>query len=155
MYCPITLQIGSEKALVADATRQKSYHPLYLSLGNFHNTARDAHTVVLIGFIAVPEGMSVWKCIWFHLDAETQLRGDLGHASGSEYSTEFRVFKQRLFHISLETILSTLLPGMTTPVIRRCPDRHFRRVIYDLIAFTTDYPEQLILTSTAPGWCPK
>ncbi len=59
MYCPITLQIGSEKALVADATRQKSYHPLYLSLGNFHNTARDARTVVLIGFIAVPEGMSV------------------------------------------------------------------------------------------------
>ena len=44
---------------------------------------------------------------------------------------------------------------MTQPVIRRCPDGHFRRVIYDLIAFIADYPEQVILAGIIQGWCPK
>jgi hypothetical protein len=44
---------------------------------------------------------------------------------------------------------------MTTPVVRRCPDGHFRRVIYDLIAFIADYPEQVTLTGIVQGWCPK
>lgn len=44
---------------------------------------------------------------------------------------------------------------MTSPVVRRCPDGHFRRVIYDLIAFIADYPEQVMLTGIVQGWCPK
>ena len=44
---------------------------------------------------------------------------------------------------------------MTTPVVRRCPDGHFRRVIYDLLAFIADYPEQVMLTGIVQGWCPK
>ncbi|KAI9431608.1 hypothetical protein H4582DRAFT_2084787 [Lactarius indigo] len=44
---------------------------------------------------------------------------------------------------------------MTTPVVRRCPDGHFRRVIFDLIAFIADYPEQVMLTGIIQGWCPK
>jgi hypothetical protein len=44
---------------------------------------------------------------------------------------------------------------MKEPVIRRCPDGHFRRVIYDLIAFIADYPEQVMLTGIVQGWCPK
>ncbi|KAJ7328054.1 hypothetical protein DFH08DRAFT_916752 [Mycena albidolilacea] len=35
--------------------------------------------------------------------------------------------------------------GMTTPVVRRCPDGHFRRIIYDFGPFIADYPEQVML----------
>ncbi len=44
---------------------------------------------------------------------------------------------------------------MEVPVVRRCPDGHFRRVIYDLIAFIGDYPEQVMLTGIVKGWCPR
>ena len=44
---------------------------------------------------------------------------------------------------------------MITPVVRRCPDGHFRHVIFDLINFIADYPEQVMLTGIVQGWCPK
>jgi len=67
----------------------------------------------------------------------------------------FRLFKKRLYHNSLAAILRPLLSGMTTPVVRRCPDGHFRRVIYDLGPFIADYPEQVLLAVIVQGWCPK
>jgi Plavaka transposase len=70
-------------------------------------------------------------------------------------SLRFWNFKCKLFHASLAAVLSPLRPGMETPVVRRCPDGHFRRVIYDLIAFIADYPEQVLLTGIVQGWCPK
>jgi len=70
-------------------------------------------------------------------------------------SPEFRVFKRQLYHSSIAAILRPLLPGMIGPVIRKCPDGHFRRVIYDLVAFIADYPEQVMLTCIVQGWCPK
>ena len=83
---------------------------------------------------------------------------DLSYVSGErryDDSTLFRVFKRRLYHASVSAVLSSLRPGMTAPVIRRCPDGHFRQVIYDLIAFIADYPEQVMLTGIVQGWCPK
>lgn len=77
--------------------------------------------------------------------------GDRGH----DKSRAFRVFKRQLYHSSVAAILRPLLPGMTAPVIRRCPDGHFRRVIYDLVAFIADYPKQILLTGIIQGWCPK
>jgi len=77
------------------------------------------------------------------------------HTSGDRRYNDnpaFHVFKQQLFHTSIAAILR---PGMMTPVIHRCPDGHFRRVIYDLVAFIADYPEQVMLTSIVQGWCPK
>lgn len=44
---------------------------------------------------------------------------------------------------------------MTTPVIHRFPDGHFRRSIYDLAAYIADYPEQALATAIVQGWCPK
>lgn len=44
---------------------------------------------------------------------------------------------------------------MTVPVVRRCPDAHFRRVIYDLAAYIADYPEQVYLAGIVQNWCPK
>jgi Plavaka transposase len=42
-----------------------------------------------------------------------------------------------------------------TPIVRICPDGHFRRVIYDMIAFIADYPEQVLLTNIVQDWCPR
>jgi hypothetical protein len=70
-------------------------------------------------------------------------------------SLQFHNFKRRLYHASLAAVLSPLRRGMTTPVVRRCPDRHFRCVLYDLLAFIADYHEQVMLVGIVQGWCPK
>ncbi|KAJ7814977.1 hypothetical protein B0H14DRAFT_2375670, partial [Mycena olivaceomarginata] len=41
----------------------------------------------------------------------------------------------------------------TTPVVRRCPDGHFRRIIYDFGPFIADYPEQVMLAGIVQNWC--
>jgi hypothetical protein len=73
----------------------------------------------------------------------------------SDDTKEFRTFKRQLYHASIAAVLHPLLKGMRAPVVRRCPDGHFRRVIYDLVAFIADYPEQVMLTGIVQGWCPK
>lgn len=57
MLCPIIL--GSDKTTVSVATGNVEYHPLYLSIGNVHNSVRRAHhnAVVPIGFLAIPKGL--------------------------------------------------------------------------------------------------
>lgn len=67
----------------------------------------------------------------------------------------FRTFKRQLYHASIAAVLRTLHPGLASPVVRRCPDGHFRRVIYNLVAFIADYPEQVMLTGIVQGWCSK
>ncbi|KAJ7719659.1 hypothetical protein B0H16DRAFT_1794428 [Mycena metata] len=62
---------------------------------------------------------------------------------------------RQLYHASLSAIFSTLKPGMTKPVVRCCPDGHFRRIIYDLGPFIADYPEQVLLAGTVQNWCPN
>jgi hypothetical protein len=44
---------------------------------------------------------------------------------------------------------------MTTPEVTRCPDGHFRRVIYGLGPYIADYPEQALLACIVQGWCPR
>lgn len=68
---------------------------------------------------------------------------------------KFCMFRRQLFHSSLGTILESLRPAMTTPEVTRCPDGHFRRVIYGLGPYIADYPEQVLLASVVQGWCPK
>ena len=60
-YCPIIL--GSDKTTVSVATGHVEYHPLYMSIGNVHNSIRRAHrnAVIPIGFLAIP------KCLFLFL----------------------------------------------------------------------------------------
>jgi hypothetical protein len=44
---------------------------------------------------------------------------------------------------------------MTEPVLLRCPDGFYRRVIFELGPFIADYPEQVYLAGIVQGWCPK
>ena len=68
MYCGIVL--GADKTTVSVATGNVKYHPLYLSIGNVHNTAWRAHqnAIVPIGFLAIPKSMSIHllECITLH-----------------------------------------------------------------------------------------
>ncbi|KAH9010810.1 hypothetical protein EDB85DRAFT_2077168 [Lactarius pseudohatsudake] len=52
-------------------------------------------------------------------------------------------------------ILESLRPAMTTPVVRRCPDGHYRRVVFDIGPFIADYPEQIMLAGVVQGWCAR
>ncbi|KAE9387156.1 hypothetical protein BT96DRAFT_960446 [Gymnopus androsaceus JB14] len=130
MLVPVIL--GADKTTVSVATGHVEYHPLYLTIGNITNSLRRAHAnaVIPIGFLAIPK-------------SERKYDNDVS----------FRMFKKKLYHTSIAAILKTLKPAMTVPVIRKCPDGHFRRVIYDLAAFIADYPEQVLLAGIVQGWC--
>lgn len=132
MYCPIV--VGSDKTTVSVATGHVEYHPFYISPGGVYNTVRRAHrnAVAPAAFLAIP-------------------KGDRKYDNDPAY----RKFKRQLYHDSIAAILRTLQPGMRTPVVRRCPDGHFRRVIYDLGAYIADYPEQVYLAGIVQNWCPK
>ncbi|KAI0072467.1 hypothetical protein K474DRAFT_1686626 [Panus rudis PR-1116 ss-1] len=131
-FCPVVL--GSDKTTVLIATGQNEYYPLYLSNGLVHNPARHAHrnAVTLIAFLAIP-------------------KTERGHAD----SVEFRKFRRQLFHQSLENIMESLRPAMTTPEVTLCADGHYRRVIYGLGPYIADYPEQCLLACIVQGWCAR
>lgn len=148
MYVPIIL--GSDKTTVSVATGNIEYHPLYLSIGTVHNNVRRAHrnAVVPIGFLAIPKS----QCWCFILCLIlTYILGDRKY----DGDPAFRTFKRQLYHASISAILSSLKPAMSKPAVRRCPDGHFRHVIYDLGPFIADYPEQVMLAGIVQNWCPK
>ncbi|KAG1837870.1 hypothetical protein C8R48DRAFT_622582, partial [Suillus tomentosus] len=132
MFVPVIL--GSDKTTVSVATGNSEYYPLYISNGNVHNNIRRAHVnaVSLVGFLVIP-------------------KSDREHQNDQE----FRDFHRHLFHRSLEAILSSLRPAMTTPEVTLCPDGHYCRAIYGLGPYITDYPEQCLLSCIVQGWCPR
>ncbi|KAN0127920.1 hypothetical protein V8E53_014268 [Lactarius tabidus] len=132
MFVPVVL--GSDKTTVSVATGQNDFYPLYISLGNVHNTVRRAHrnAVSLLAFLAIPK-------------------------TTREYADKanFRNFRRQLFHSSLETILSALHPHMSRPRVTLCADCQYRNVIYGLGPYIADYPEQALLACIVQKWCPK
>ena len=141
----------TDKTTVSVATGHIKYHPLYMSIGNVHNSLCRAHhnAVMPIGFLAIPKCLSTFLAI--QTDTKTYVAADRRH----DDSPELRVFKWRLYHSSITAILNSLRDGMTEPVIHRCPDGHYRQVIYDLASFIADYPEQVLLAGIVQNWCPK
>ncbi|KAI6155534.1 hypothetical protein BKA82DRAFT_4326700 [Pisolithus tinctorius] len=130
----VPIILGSDKTTVSVATGQTDYYPLYLSIGNVHNTVRCAHhnTVVLIAFLTMPKTTRE-------------------HAS----TPEFCKFKRQLFHSSLTRILNSLHPAMKVPEVVRFGNGYYRRVIYGLAAYIADYEEQVLLSCIVHNWCPK
>lgn len=70
-------------------------------------------------------------------------------------TVEFRRFRKNIFHQSLVRIFQSLKPGMSIPIVMRCPDGHYRRVILTLGPYIADYPEQVLVTGIVSGWCPQ
>jgi hypothetical protein len=54
VFVPIIL--GSDKTTVSIMTGHTEYYPLYMSIGNIHNTVRRGHWngVVVITFLSIP-----------------------------------------------------------------------------------------------------
>lgn len=145
MIVPVIL--GADKTTVSVATGHVEYHPVYLTIGNVTNETRRAHrnAVIPIGFLAIP------KC---ELLLFTHYSSHIVSADRKyDRDPNFRIFKKQLYHCSIAAMLRSLKPGMKTPIVQRCPDGHFRRIIYDLAAFIADYPEQVYLSGIVQGWC--
>ncbi|KAI9566115.1 hypothetical protein HD554DRAFT_2174824 [Boletus coccyginus] len=55
----ISMVLGSDKTTVSIATGNNEYYPLYMSIGNIHNTIRHVHpdAIVVIRFLAIPKTM--------------------------------------------------------------------------------------------------
>ncbi|KAF8424793.1 hypothetical protein L210DRAFT_3615092 [Boletus edulis BED1] len=130
----VPIILGSDKTTVSVATGQHDYYPLYLSVGNLHNTARRAHKngVTLIAFLAMPKTTKE-------------------HAA----TPAFRKFRRQLFHRSLSKILERLKRYMSTWKVMRFSDGYFRRVIFSLGPYIADYEEQVLLACIVRNWCAK
>ncbi|KAH9916450.1 uncharacterized protein B0H18DRAFT_939252 [Fomitopsis serialis] len=129
-----TIIAGADKTTVSVATGNQEFHPVYASLGVFHNDVRRGHqnAVLPVAFLAIPKGS--------HED---------------ENDPDFRVFKKQIYHAALARVFDPVKPYMTEPRITRCPDGHYRKVIYSLGPFIADYPEQVYLSGVVQGHCPK
>ena len=44
---------------------------------------------------------------------------------------------------------------MTKPEVLRCPDHHFRRILWGLGPYIADYQEQLIVSCIVQYWCAR
>lgn len=67
----------------------------------------------------------------------------------------YQKFCRQMYHACLALVFEPLKAGMTTPEIMKCPDGHFRQVIYGLGPYIADYPEQVWLSGIVQGWCLK
>ncbi|KAL0955182.1 hypothetical protein HGRIS_004089 [Hohenbuehelia grisea] len=132
MYC--ALFTGSDKTVVSVGTGSMEYHPGYLSIGN----------ACIILFVE-PTAC----CYAVYLFAIPKSNADMTTIR------RLRKFKRQLYHASLSAVFQTVKPAMIKPVVRRCPDGHFRRVIFDFGPVSADYPEQVLLAGTVQGWCAK
>jgi hypothetical protein len=152
MFIPIIL--GSDKTTVSVVTGNNQYWPVYLSIGNIFNATRRAHRngIVLLGFLPIPKSeFEIFNFQFLFLFNNESLIAGREHANDAH----FRKFRRQLFHSCLSRMLQALKPGMTKPVVMRCPDGHFRRVIFGLATYIADYPEQALLSCTVQGWCAK
>jgi hypothetical protein len=149
----VPIILGSDKTTVSVATGHNEYWPLYASIGNIHNNIRRAHGdgLVLVGFLSIPKGISIFSILvtvcnlylFFFISADKTQAG----------TVEFRQFHRKLYHVSLSLILESLRPGETKPEIFKCPDGHYRRVIWGIGPYIADYPEQVLLACIVQGWC--
>ena len=149
--------LGSDKTTVSVATGHNEYWPLYASIGNIHNNIRRAHGngLVLVGFLSIPKGSSFFSILVATLSpSETCFCPFFISANKTQSGTiEFRQFRRKLFHTSLSLILESLRSGERKPEVFRCPDGHYRRVIWGIGPYIADYPEQVLLTCVVQGWC--
>lgn len=148
----VQLILGSDKTTVSVATGDNEYYPLYMSLGPVWNNVRRAHrnALMLLGFLAIPK--STYFCSVFLTDEANEESTTL---ADKKYTSDpqFRKFRRQLFHSGLSAILQPLRHAMSHWIVARCPDGHFRRIIFDLGPYIADYMEQVLIANIVQGWC--
>jgi len=156
MLVPIIL--GSDKTTVSVATGHTEYWPIYGSIGNIHNSVRRAHGagLVLVGFLSIPKSELQLPFFKFQVCNITNVVSNLPSADKAHArSVQFRQFRRKLYHTSISIILESLRPGETSPEVYRCPDGHYRRVMWGIGPYLADYPEQVLLACVVQDWCAK
>ncbi|KAJ7473215.1 hypothetical protein FB451DRAFT_290240 [Mycena latifolia] len=125
---------GSDKTTVSVATGHQEYHPVYISPGILTGTACRAHGngVLPAAFLAIPKTSKKHRAM-----------------------PAYHKFCRQMYHASLARVFEPLKAAMMTPEVVRCPDGHFRRIIYGLGPYIADYPEQVWLAGIVQNWCPK
>ncbi|KAG2079823.1 uncharacterized protein F5147DRAFT_749460 [Suillus discolor] len=123
----VPLIIGSDKTVVSVATGQTEYHPLYLSIGNIHNSIRRCSTRA--------RARLIFTEFPIHIQCPN--------------------FRRQLFQHSLAKIFESVKPFMETFDVTHFPDGHFQQTVYGLGPYIADYPEQLILSGVVQNWCPR
>ncbi|KAF8256689.1 hypothetical protein EI94DRAFT_1774920 [Lactarius quietus] len=121
----IPIIAGSDKTTVSIATGSQEYHPVYASLGNITNTAQHGHGngMVPIAFLLIPK---------------TSKR--------QRKQPEYQIFVHQLFHTCLGLIFVPLKPYMTMPRVMKCPDGHFRHIIFGVGPYIAARTDLLIKT---------
>ncbi|KAJ7689175.1 hypothetical protein B0H17DRAFT_1296284 [Mycena rosella] len=125
---------GSDKTTVSIATSHQEFHPSYLSPGVLTGTVRRGHgnAVLPSSFLPIPKTSKKHRT-----------------------TPAYQRFVRKMYHACLAKVFQPLKAAMTTPEVVKCPDGHFRQVIYSLGPYITDYPEQVWLTAIVQNWCPK
>ncbi|KAJ6494335.1 hypothetical protein C8R45DRAFT_1135098 [Mycena sanguinolenta] len=125
---------GSDKTTVSVATGHQEYHPVYASPGILSGPARRAHGngVLPVAFLAIPKT-----------------------SKKNRKKPAYQKFCRQMYHASLALVFQPLKKYMETPDVVKCPDGHFRRVIYGIGPYIADYPEQVWLAAIVQNWCPK
>jgi hypothetical protein len=116
----------------------------------------DVHMVTgssLLGFYLYPKVSHLFFYSCCYCDHLRPVSVFLSADKTQSGTVEFRQFRRKLFHVSLSLILESLRPGEKKPEVFRCPDRHYRRVIWGIGPYIADYPEQVLLTCVVQGWC--
>ncbi|KAJ7484587.1 hypothetical protein FB451DRAFT_1337996 [Mycena latifolia] len=130
----VPIVAGSDKTMVSVGTGHQEYHPVYASPGILTGPARHAHGngVLPVAFLSIPK-------------------------TSKKHRTKpaFQKFCRQMYHTSLALIYQLLKPFMASLEVVRCPDGHWRRVIYGIGPYITDYPEQVWLAAVVQNWCPK
>ncbi|KAJ7500565.1 hypothetical protein B0H11DRAFT_2155527 [Mycena galericulata] len=125
---------GSDKTTVSVATGHQEYHPVYASPGVLTGIARRAHGngVLPVAFLPIPKTTKKHR-----------------------KTAAYQHFVRQMYHACLARVFEPLKAAMVTPEVVRCPDGHFRRIVYGLGPYIADYPEQVWLACIVQNWCPK
>ncbi|KAJ7798569.1 hypothetical protein B0H14DRAFT_3092899 [Mycena olivaceomarginata] len=131
---------GATRPLCLSPPDTKNITPVYASPGNLTGPARRAHGngLLPVAFLAIPKSLCLVTRVKKHRSKPA-----------------YQKFCRQMYHASLALIYQPLRPFMETPDIVRCPDGHFRRVIYSIGPYIADYPEQVWLAAVVQNWCPK
>ncbi|EPQ50210.1 hypothetical protein GLOTRDRAFT_50901 [Gloeophyllum trabeum ATCC 11539] len=127
--------ISTDKTQLTQFSGSKQAYPIYLTIGNLPRSLRrrpSEHATMLLGYLSTD------KIISSKLSKE-----------------EKRKKTQRLFHESMRHILKPLKDAGQQGVEMICGDGAVRRVHPILACYVADYPEQILVTCSKSGTCPK
>ncbi|KZT19354.1 hypothetical protein NEOLEDRAFT_1077953 [Neolentinus lepideus HHB14362 ss-1] len=123
--------ISTDKTQLTQFSRSCQAYPIYLTIGNLLCRPSE-HGTMLLGYLSADKILS-----------------------SKLTKTEKKMKTQHLFHASMHLILYPLRQAGIDSVEVICGDGSVRHVYPILVCYVTDYPEQVLVTCSKSGTCPK